>query len=221
MKPIQSIDDIRRIWHEEGAQRAMSSSESFFRQATQQKRQDVEDFLLEVSKGNYGAVSRLALSWLGEYRDPRLLPLLIEFLQNVSLQLETIHLLSMWIHEGIIQAGDPRVIKPLMNLLTMNGDEIPKEYLIDVLCKLEAIEDLDAIVAFLNYPDPTVRRIAASCVIKLGKIAAREDVIDSAVRLLEDPEPIVRGTVALFLKEYYPNKYSSLHPKDYFPDNDS
>lgn len=217
MIPVNSVDDIRQVWARDGLNIAMIHAEDFLQEATRDKREDVKALLIEIVKGKYEVNSSQAISWLANYDDPTLVPLFLEFLQDEMLQIKILHVLTNWVHDGIIQLADKRVVELLVKLLSQGPSYNTREVVMDTFAAFEAISVIDLVVEYLSDPHPAVRASAARCVLHLSKKAGREDFVEKVVPLLQDPHQAVSLRVALAIKEYYPNRFPTLDPKDYWP----
>jgi hypothetical protein len=218
IKRPESVEEMRRMWAEYDLEQAMISGETFLRQATLEQREDVKQLLVEVLSGEIASGSSLALGWLEEYRDPDLVPLVLELLQHGRVLFPALHVLATWARRGVISPRDPKVVEPLKVLLPqVYSAEYPDNWkaVMSALEALEAVDAIDLMAGYLHDPVRSVRAHAMYCIIPLIKATGREDILESVVQLLEDPHPDVRTFAAGVLKASFPDRFQHLDLEDY------
>jgi HEAT repeat protein len=218
MKPINSIAKFREVWIKDGLEHAMIGAEDFLRQAAKNKHEDVKELLIEIVRGRHDINSSQAIAWLVDYEDLTLLPLLIESLQDERLRTQSLYAFMIWAENGIIHyKRDEEVVNSLADLLSQDPPYYTCEIVINVLAALEATGAIDLVTAYLSNSHPAVRSSAARCVLRLSVKEDRNDIVTKILPLLQDPHPGVPPSIALSLKQYYPDRFVNLDPKNYFP----
>jgi len=144
---------------------------------------------------------RYAISWLGYYKDPDLLPLFVHLLSVTRgmCQQETIL--------ALVKLDDPRAAGAIAELLEKETKPREIEFLLGALCSVRAPEYLDLIASYLSEQKLVIRIAAITSLLALGATTGRKEVLEMVMPFLEDPDQSVRIKTAYHINMQFPNEF--------------
>ena len=193
----------------------MIGSIVFMGEAVKQHDEAVKQFLLnfvkkEATTPEEQSARRYAISWLGYYKDPDLLPLFVRLLSIRYGQHETIL--------ALVKLDDPRAAGAIAELLEKETKPREIEFLLGALCSVRAPEYLDLIASYLSSQNLVIRIAAITSLLALGATTGRKEVLEMAMPFLEDPDQSVRIKTAYHINMQFPNEFYDRGLEHYLPE---
>ncbi|MGB0387042.1 MAG: HEAT repeat domain-containing protein [Ardenticatenaceae bacterium] len=205
---FQSLNDIKPAFKNQDydPETIMMGSISFLRRAVERRDEAVKQFLLDLAKKPATTLEERfararAISWLGHYKDPHLLPLFVRLLSVTRgiCQHETIL--------SLVELDDPRAAGAIAELLEQETKPREIEFLLGALCSVRAPEYLDLIATYLPSQNLVIRIAAITSLLALGATTGRKEVLEIAIPFLEDPDQTVRIKTAYHINMQFPNEF--------------
>lgn len=224
-RKFNSLSDIKEAFQNkvDNAETIMKGSLVFLRRAVARRDAAVKQFLLDLvkiisPKGISATTSeertavRFAISFLGRYKDPNLLPCFMQLLSVAD---------GYYQHETIlalVELDDIRAAGPLAALLEEDNSPRDLDFLLNALAATGAAEYLDLIASYLSHDNHIVRIGAITSLLLLGSKTGRKEVLETVMPYLEDPLRDIRIKTAYHINMRFPNEFYDRGLEGYLPE---